>query len=319
MAVTDARESATSALRAFLEQEVADFPARAWVWHALEARGKLLAQGSGFCWGLLPIWVCRAAGGWVTSALPLSTATECLIAALDVLDDVQDGDAPDALWRDCGIPTATNVATLLHFLSQLAIGELRPQGLPAETVSAISQTFASAGARACGGQQQDLEHATSRRADEEQYFEMIARKTGALLEGICRAAALLTQGDPDSACVSTYAEFGLNLGISMQIANDIAAVSSESEERADLRAAKPTLPILFLHESGIMRDTEEDRERPPELLKESGAIEYALTIADVYRERAANCLMQADCPRDSPLFALVTAPTVWPDCEAEGA
>ncbi len=124
MAVTTLRQVAVEELCWFIDEEGKDFPALAWIWQALRARGKLLAEEAGLSWGMLPLLVCAGAGGDSRAALPLAVAVECFIAAADTFDDVQDCDTPDGLWRACGLATATNVATFLLFLTQLALGRL---------------------------------------------------------------------------------------------------------------------------------------------------------------------------------------------------
>src|SRR5919106_30027 len=110
MAVTTLREQGADELRQLLRLEASAFPAIDWVQLALQTPGKLLSSDSGaFAWGLLPLLVIEAAGGEPRTGLPLAAAADCLIAASDVLDDVEDGDAVSGLERACGIPTAVNV------------------------------------------------------------------------------------------------------------------------------------------------------------------------------------------------------------------
>ncbi len=137
MALTALHQEAKEELLRFVADEGQDFPAIDWVWRSLRTQGKLLAEEEGFAWGLLPLLVCADARGDPRQAFPLAVAVECLIAATDVLDDIQDGDTADGLWRACGLATTTNVATLLLFLSQLALGRLVQRGVSGETVAAM--------------------------------------------------------------------------------------------------------------------------------------------------------------------------------------
>lgn len=318
LALTLLRQAAIAELSEFLQEEGSQFPARIWLWQALRTRGKLLAPEDGFCWGLLPILACDAAGGDPRKALPLGVAMDCLIAALDAIDDVQDGDDPNALWRACGLPTATNVATLLLFLAQLALVRLERRGISTDTVNALVRTFATSGARACGGQQRDLDLGRGERITEEQYLALISQKSASLVECACRSGALLGTSTP--SVIESYARFGYNLGMAMQIQNDIAGVYAEAADRCDLTVAKPTLPLVFAFDCAIAADREDlleilptgrsDDLRPDEIkrlrsiLESSGALFYATTIADVYVERAINDLEDAGCPHGSPLFDL---------------
>jgi len=319
VALTALHQEATEELLRFVADEGKDFPAIDWVWRALRTRGKLLADEEGFAWGLLPLLVCADARGDPRQAFPLAIAVECLIAATDILDDVQDGDSADALWRACGLATATNVATLLLFLSQLALGRLAQQGVPGETAAAIVRLFAAAGARACAGQQHDLDAARGAEIDEDTYLATSALKSASLVECACRAGAILGRGTPEA--VDAYAQCGVNVGMALQINNDVAGASSESADRNDLRAGKRTLPMIFALEhapassradlgaillSGRQEDlcpAEIDRVR--QFLAATGALQYAVVVADLYWEHAMSCLERAGCGLDSDLRRLV--------------
>lgn len=319
MALAAIQQEATEELRQFIDGEGKDFLAIDWVWRALRARGKLLANEDGFSWGLLPLQVCADTGGDPRQVFPLAVAVECLIAALDTLDDVQDGDTADGLWRICGPATATNVATFLLFLSQCAFGRLVQRGVPCETATAIAQLFATAGVQACSGQQRDLDATRGSEIDEETYLATSALKSAALVECVCRAGALLGRATPD--VIDAYAQFGVNIGMALQIHNDIAGVSSESVDRNDLRTGKRTLPIIFALEcaspslradlNSILRPRRQEDLRPEEidrvrhLLSATGALQYAVVAADLYWEQALSCLERIGCAPDSTLRHLV--------------
>jgi len=309
------REAAEADLRRFVEDEAGEFPAILAVWQALGTRGKLLGSRDSFAWGMLPLLICGELGMESPRALPLSTATECFIAALDVLDDLEDEDALDALWRSCGRATATNVATLLLFLYQRALAGLVDLCHDPSLVSAVQRIYATAGIRACAGQQQDLDGSAQ---DEDQYLGMVARKTGSLTQGICRAAATLATSD--QTVIDRYAELGLNLGIAMQIANDVAAIATE-EDRNDLMGGKKELSLLFALASApaeqrgwleaLLERARASKIDPPDLdrlrgmLQATGAFHYALLVADVYWERALAGLSS------SPLRGLVETMRSW--------
>jgi len=319
VALTALHQEAKEELLRFVADEGKDFPAIEWVWRALRTRGKLLADEEGFTWGLLPLLVCADARGDPRQAFPLAVAVECLIAATDVLDDVQDGDNADGLWRVCGLASATNVATLLLFLSQLALGRLAQQGVPGETTAAIARLFGGAGARACAGQQHDLDAARGAEIDEDTYLATSALKSASLVECACRAGAVLGRATPEA--VDAYAQFGVNVGMALQINNDIAGASSESADRNDLRAGKRTLPMIFALEhapassradlGGILRPGRQEDLCPAEidrvrqLLAATGALQYAVVVADLYWEHAMSCLERAGCGPDSDLRRLV--------------
>lgn len=317
MAVDD-RHAAVAELQRLVEAEATAFPSSAAVWQALRTRGKLLSPEGGFTWGEFALAVCETAGTADDTGPVLAAATECLMAALDVVDDIQDADAPDALYRSWGIPTALNVAMLLLFLSQMEVGTLSERGVEAGRVSAASHTLAAAAALACSGQQEDLDGSSGDGGSEDQYLAMIGRKSASLVAGMCRAAAIL--GGVDAGDVTRLANFGFNVGMAMQILNDVVGVSVERIDRNDLRSRKVTLPIIFARESGQLPlddgrnagETPNGSQLPAlievdqisELLEATGALEYARTVADLYWERALTCAQDLPGGGDR-LFQLV--------------
>jgi geranylgeranyl pyrophosphate synthase len=310
VAVVVSRSRAASELRRFIEEEASDFPAVQWVWEALGKRGKLLAPDGGFAWGLMPLVVCEAVGGDPDAALPLGVALECFMAAADIFDDVEDGDDPGSLWFSCGTATDVNVGVFLLCLSQVAISRLSGGPASAAKVAEISRLFASSGARACGGQQMDLDSATDHEIDEGRYLVAAAHKSASLVECACRVGAIL--GTDGERVVDAMGAFGLNVGMAMQITNDVMAVSTHSERRNDLRLGKRTLPVIFSldnapdpvrRELGTILSPSRSHELHPmeiararDLIESGGGLTYATLVADVHWERALDCLESAGMP-----------------------
>ena len=94
-------------------------------------------------------------------------------------------------------------------------------------------------------------HQLSRKGDttltEEEYREVIWRKTAVLFEGTCRAAAYLADA-PDNQ-VEAIATYGANLGLAFQMADDLIDYTSDTavlgkKAGADLREGKLTLPVI---------------------------------------------------------------------------
>jgi geranylgeranyl pyrophosphate synthase len=248
--------------------------------------------------------------------LPLAAAAECLIAASDVLDDVEDDDSPSGLDRACGRPTAINVGVFLAFLAQVALHRLAGLGIDEQTIRACCRVFASAGAVACCGQQRDIDQADEL-LTEDGYLEMVRAKSGALVAGLGRAAALVADARP--ATTEAYARFGDNLGMALQVSNDVRAVSANAGHRNDLLVGKRTLPLIFalqqapaaaqrlvsVARGGRLRPAQ--AERLGELLNTSGGVLYASVVADAFFEDALVSLDEAGCPRTAHLRAYVSA------------
>ena len=84
---------------------------------------------------------------------------------------------------------------------------------------------------------------------EEQYFDVIARKTAYLFSACCEIGALL--GGADEAAQNTLRDYGMNLGIAFQLVDDLLDFVASEEvlgkpAGADLIEGKISLPLIFL-------------------------------------------------------------------------
>jgi geranylgeranyl diphosphate synthase type I len=311
------RQQASDELQLLLSREASAFPGLRWVMQALEAPGKLLSpKREGFEWALLPLLVVEAVGSEPRTALPLAVAADLLVTASDVFDDIQDGDSPSSLERSCGLPTAINVGILLACMAQLAVHRLSDLGTPAPVVRNVGRALAAATARACAGQQCDIDQDDAL-LTEDGYLEMVQAKSGALVEGLCRAAAILAGAAPELA--ECYAQFGRKLGMALQVSNDVRAISARPDRDNDLVVAKRTLPLVFALRQApatahrLATSARASALRPQqarefaELLHATGGVLYASVVADVFFEEALACLDAAGCATTSRLRTYLTA------------
>lgn len=167
-----------------------------------------------------------------------SAGIELLILASDILDDLEDQDAPSKPWMTIPLPEAIHVATSMLTLSQHALLSSMPDPARrgAMAVKLNEQLLLSA-----NGQMMDIARET---ADEESYLEMVRRKSASLFVLACNAG-VLASGQDWSEEVASYAE---ELGMSSQMRNDIRDIS-RWDEKSDFLQRKISLPILYLLES----------------------------------------------------------------------
>ncbi len=86
---------------------------------------------------------------------------------------------------------------------------------------------------------------------ENEYFDILQRKTAYLFSACCEIGAIL--GKADSVQQSALREYGLNLGKAFQLADDLLDFTAEEEvlgkaSGADLLEGKLTLPLILLVE-----------------------------------------------------------------------
>lgn len=98
------------------------------------------------------------------------------------------------------------------------------------------------------GEIQDLRHSGNVKLSEKEYFEIIERKTGSLMEAAVKLGVMLAGADPKQ--VKAFGSYGLNVGIAFQVVDDILDVSAKAEELGkpvgkDLREGKVTLTSIY--------------------------------------------------------------------------
>jgi len=92
---------------------------------------------------------------------------------------------------------------------------------------------------------------------EEEYMEIIKRKTAVLFQGTCRSGALIADGSPIKE--TALSDYGFNLGIAFQMVDDLLDYTLDSatlgkEVGADLKEGKLTLPVIYSLKSADEKD-----------------------------------------------------------------
>ncbi len=193
-------------------------------------------QGGVSRWAELVLACASTCGGATETAVEAAASAALLMAALDVFDDVEDGEiAP-------GVDPAAqlNVGTGLLLLFHQACHDSSLHALPAPGMLVLVQ----AGVRACGGQHRDLcGHAGSVDIGPEEAVAIATDKSAALVAALCRVGALV--GDAPAALLAQFAAFGYHLGMALQLANDLAAAGETAGAKTDRALRRPTLPLVY--------------------------------------------------------------------------
>ena len=147
---------------------------------------------------------------------------------------------------------------------------------------------------------------------EEQYFDVIARKTAYLFSACCEIGALLGGANADTQCM--LRDYGMNLGTAFQLIDDLLDFTGSEEtlgkpSGADLLEGKVSLPLIFLLQrepdmrsvlQTVMHDASYEsisRGRLLQVIEETGALALARERAIEYAEAAHAAL---DGVTDSP-------------------
>lgn len=263
------------------------------------------------------------------AALPGAAAVELGHNFSLVHDDIEDGDVErrhrPTLWSVHGVPQAINTGDLIFSLSRIALHRLTDLGFSDAKVLRLMRLYDETCVKLCEGQYLDI--ATSA-ADEpmtvELYFDMIGRKTAALISASIEAGALLATDDED--VIAGYRRFGWALGLAFQLNDDVLGIWGQEQktgkEPTDVARHKKTLPVLYALQHG----TADDRERLEALyatldpspddvaaivaiLERSGGQEFTRSEARRYRDEALaelERLTVVDAAAREKLTAIIT-------------
>lgn len=130
-----------------------------------------------------------------------------------------------------------------------------------------------------------LLHARNLEISEEEYLEVIIRKTAALMAAACQIGAILG-GMPEDR-EEALRQFGLNLGITYQLVDDILDFVGDEKELGkpvinDLKEGRITLPVIY----ALARADEPDREHLMALARDATPDKAADILAILARHQA---------------------------------
>ncbi len=122
------------------------------------------------------------------------------------------------------------------------------------------EKFSQCAAEVCEGQQLDMEFEGHASVSEQEYLDMIRRKTAVLL-GFSLELGGLVAGADTQACSLLY-ELGINMGIGFQLMDDLLDVYAEQEKfgkqvGGDIIANKNTYLLIKARERAIGKDADE--------------------------------------------------------------
>ena len=239
---------------------------------ALALPGNILSCSPNLRWARPVHACCVAAGGRGEQAVPIAAAVEVFMVALDLLDDLEDGET-NPLQVGLGTASSLNAAMGLLFLAQHCLAQ-EPNGASAAAI------LVEAGLRAGSGQHADLAPAADGSLTLDEALAVTSAKSGSLVAAICRLGAFAAGADGDVQ--ARYARFGGYLGVAAQLANDIEAIAPAAAGKTDLALGRPTLPLVY---AGA-RDAAEEHEDVAAALWAEGAAHFTWAVAATYRQHA---------------------------------
>jgi geranylgeranyl diphosphate synthase, type I len=250
---------------------------------------------------------CQSVGGDQTKTLPFAAALELLHNFTLVHDDIMDNSTLRRKLPTVHIkfsePAAILAGDLLFTKSFEAMHDL---DVDCSIFKTLNHHLIQCVIRICEGQQFDVDFEQQKMITQEQYIDMIMRKTGVLFELSSMSGALI--GNANEQQLNALSEYGLCLGYSFQIWDDYLDISSNKETLGkdignDIRNGKKTLIAVHGLQNatgehkkildtcfGKADATDEDIQQVYTVLTQLGSIEYAKQKALEYSNKAKQLL-----------------------------
>ncbi len=160
------------------------------------------------------------------------------------------------------------------FQMMVAIRDMDIMQLLSDTTNTISE-----------GEVQQLVNANDPSVSEENYLNVIYKKTGALFEAACETSAVLSDASDEQR--QALKRYGYHLGLAFQLVDDALDYEGDAEALGknvgdDLAEGKPTLPLIF-----AMREGDEQQRVIIEKAIREGGLDQLDTIVDIVKSSGA--------------------------------
>jgi geranylgeranyl diphosphate synthase type I len=206
--------------------------------HLPMAGGKRLRPG-------LAMICCEAVNGDIQKVIPLSIALELIHNFTLVHDDIMDKSKMrrniSSTHLKYGEPTAIMAGDLLFTKAFESMHNMQGE---CSVFKNVEFGLIDCVREICEGQQMDLDFEKRKIVAENEYLEMIRKKTAVFFQYAAEAGAIVGGGSKEE--INALNEFGLNLGIGFQIWDDYLDISSNIKTLGkdignDIRNGKKTL------------------------------------------------------------------------------
>ena len=279
--------------------------------HLLKAGGKRLRP-------ILLLAVAKGYGLEEFKAMPAAAAIELLHNFTLVHDDIMDRDVfrrnvptVHSIW---GEALAILAGDLLFSKAFEALLMLEDRGINHELVVKAAKKLSWASITVAEGQALDMEFEKRSDVTEEEYFIMIEKKTAALFKTAAEIGAIIAGANEEE--VYNIGEYARHMGIAFQIKDDILGIIADESKLgkpilSDIREGKRTILVIytlskltdeekkkFLSILGNRNAKIEELRYAAQLIKDSGAIEYAESKAKTYVNKSIEYLSRTNIMKE---------------------
>ncbi|MBH98683.1 MAG: octaprenyl diphosphate synthase [Rhodospirillaceae bacterium] len=246
---------------------------------------------------LTTLLAARACGYEKAKHIPAAAIIEFIHTATLLHDDVVDESGlrrgQETANAAFGNQASVLVGDFLYsraFQMMVEIGEIEILDILADTTNTIAE-----------GEVLQLMNCNNPDIKEENYLEIIYRKTAKLFEAATHCGAILA--NPDKSIQQNIRDYGRHLGSAFQLVDDALDYDSTTEELGknigdDLAEGKPTLPLIYAMEHGSAAERNMIREAI-----ETGGTQN-LTSIQIAIESSGGLQYTADCARKEVQLAI---------------
>lgn len=276
--------------------------------------GYLIAAGGKRIRPLMTLASTSIYGGDIKRAHALAAAVEFIHTATLLHDDVVD-ESSQRRGQDTANLVFGNQASVLvgDFLFSRAFQLMVDDGS-----LDVLRILSDASAIIAQGEVMQLATANNIKTTMGEYLEVIRAKTAALFAAACEVGPVVANADNSAA--KAMAEYGLNLGIAFQIADDALDYAAKIEKIGktpgdDFREGKMTAPVIlavmkadateksfWTRTLAEKNQTDSDFAQAQSIISKHKTIEESLALAHDYGEKARLALAEAP---DHPLRAIL--------------
>ena len=227
----------------------------------VENIGEYIVEGGGKRLRPLVVLLSALASGYQEKDhIKLACIIEFIHTATLLHDDVVDTSelrrgraTANAKWGNSPTVLVGDFLYSRAFQMLVELGNMSIMKMLADTTNTIAE-----------GEVQQLINAGDPNVDEENYLDVIHKKTAILFQAATASGAVLA--GQNTGVVDAFGRYGHHLGMTFQLQDDVLDYTGKSDETgknvgADLAEGKPTLPLIFSmregskEQAGLIRDS----------------------------------------------------------------
>ncbi|HOK72420.1 MAG TPA: short chain isoprenyl diphosphate synthase IdsA [Methanothermobacter sp.] len=290
----------SKAINPKLEEILADITPRS----LYEASMHLISAGGKKIRPTLALLSCQAVGGEIEDAMNVAVAIELIHTFSLIHDDIMDKDemrrgepSVHVLW---GEPMAILAGDILFSKAFESTLKTKIDEISYKHVTDALSTIIDSCIKICEGQALDMDFEENFNVKEEEYLEMVYKKTAALISAATKSGAIMGGGTLEE--VEALGEYGKLIGLAFQIHDDYLDITGDEKTLgkpvgSDIAEGKMTILTV----KTLEKASEEDKEKLIRILKNGNqkgikeaikifkkydSINYAQRLAQEYTKRA---------------------------------